>query len=151
MTLKHVLSHGLETFYETVIDRVDTLFATAEVYVEQAFPDGVSTAAKADALARWADTHGRPEHAQQLRAGLMPDAIVSAAYAVVAVAFPEFTVDESTGPVEEEAPKTPAQYLAYLKKHFPTMAKVYAQTLLEQERQENAGHKYENEDTDPDA
>lgn len=150
MNLKTTIRSGIEATYDTVIDRIDTLFATAEVLLDEALPEPgeVSDSAKREVLARFCEDTGHPEHAEKLRLGIVPGVIVSVCYALVAVSNPQYVTDREPEPVEKESPKTPAEYLAYLKKHFPTMAKVYAQTLLEQERKNNANHVHETDENE---
>jgi hypothetical protein len=146
MSLKESLTRGLDTLYDNAVEKLDALFGTAEVLVETYLPDedGLSTQAKADVLADYyVSRGGDPDEVDNYRQGNVPAPIVAALYAGLIRLKPELAVEREE---VKSSQMGPADYLRYLKKNHPTMAKVYEQALLAQERINNAGHKAETDE-----
>lgn len=145
MSLKDSLRGALELAHEALADRLDGLYATADILLDEYLPDGadVDIQAKADALADYYEaTGGDAEAVVNYRSGDVPAPIVHVLYAALVKFKPEAAVKDEVN----SSQWGPAQYLNYLRENFPTMAKVYEQTLLNQERENNAGHKAETEE-----
>jgi len=132
MSLRDTLSGVLDTALEVVVDRLETGVEALEELLDTYLPDEnvVSLQDKGRALADHYESEGHdPKVVAAYRDGQMPAPAVHFFYGLLTHVHPDKAVKGEKVP---ESPKTPEEYLAFLEKTNPVMARVYQQTLRNQ-------------------